>query len=120
MAELEKVKVDVLDLKVGLYVSALDRPWSQTSFPLQGFQIRSHRELSALKAVCQYVYIDSEKSNFENDAVRQHILNSGSPDKRDASRVRRSTRPLDIDHGYYGYNNNIPSSTQYQRTKRRS
>ncbi|MEQ9564940.1 MAG: DUF3391 domain-containing protein, partial [Pseudomonadales bacterium] len=117
MAELQKVKVDVLDLKVGLYVSALDRPWSQTSFPLQGFQIRSHRELSALKAVCQYVYIDSEKSNFENDAVRQQILNSGSPDKRDASRVRRSTRPLDIDHGYYGYNNNIPSSTQYQRTK---
>lgn len=116
MAELEKVKVDVLDLKIGLYVSALDRPWSQTSFPLQGFQIRSHRELSALKAVCQYVYIDSQKSNFENDAVRKQILNSGSGDKRDASRVRKSTRPLNIDHGYYGYNNNIPSPDQYQRT----
>ena len=115
MAELEKVKVDVLDLKVGLYVSALDRPWSQTSFPLQGFQIRSHRELSALKAVCQYVYIDSQKSNFENDAARQQILNSTVADKRDVNKVRKSTKPLDIDHGFYGFNNNIPTSAQYQR-----
>jgi HD-GYP domain-containing protein (c-di-GMP phosphodiesterase class II) len=115
MAELEKVKVDVMDLKVGLYVSALDRPWSQTSFPLQGFKIRSHRELSALKAVCQYVYIDSEKSNFDSDETRQQILNSSASDKRDINKVRKSTRPLDIDHNYYGFNNNIPSSSQYQQ-----
>jgi len=115
MAKLEKVKVDLLDLKVGLYVSALDRPWSQTSFPLQGFQIRSHRELSALKAVCQYVYIDSQKSNFENDAARQQILNSSTSDKRDVNKVRKSTKPLDIDHGFYAFNKNLPTSAQYQR-----
>lgn len=114
MAELERIKVDVLDLKVGLYVAALDRPWSQTSFPLQGFQIRSHRELSALKAVCQYVYIDSVKSNFENDEHKKHLMLGGTHGKPDSDKVRKSTKPLKIDHNFYGYNNDLPTSSQYQ------
>ena len=66
MAELKQQKIEVTDLKLGMFVSALDRPWSQTSFPLQGFALRSHREIAAIRAICQYVYIDEKKVRTSN------------------------------------------------------
>jgi len=108
MAELERIKIDVYDLKVGLFVSALDRPWSQTSFPLQGFQIRSSRELTALKAVCQYVYIDSRQSIFENDEVRRKLIESNDDKKENTD--------LAIDHDRYGLKNQIPSAKDFQQS----
>src|SRR5690606_11736052 len=44
-----------------MYVSGLDRPWSQTPFPLQGFYLRDLDEINQLKALCNHVYIDVEK-----------------------------------------------------------
>ena len=71
MAELKQQKVEVTDLKLGMFVSALDRPWSQTSFPLQGFALRSHREIMAIRSLCQYVYIDEAKSkNVEPKKIK--------------------------------------------------
>lgn len=116
MAELERIKVDVYDLKVGLFVSALDRPWSQTSFPLQGFQIRSSRELTALKAVCQYVYIDSEKSQFENEEARKKLLDQLSDGEKDADKIRASVKPLNIDHQRYDLRNHIPSKRDFDQS----
>ncbi len=66
MATIEQVKVETIDLELGMFVSALDRPWAQTSFPLQGFQLRSHREITALRSLCQYVYVDAAKSTTAN------------------------------------------------------
>ena len=116
MAELERIKVDVYDLKIGLFISALDRPWSQTSFPLQGFQIRSNRELTALKAVCQYVYIDSQKSTFESDESRRKLLDQAPESSNNADKVRASVKPLGIDHQRYELNNQIPSSKHFEQS----
>ena len=66
MTTVEQIKVDTIDLELGMFVSALDRPWSQTSFPLQGFQLKSHREITALRTICQYVYVDAAKSTTAN------------------------------------------------------
>ena len=55
MAGIKQVKVDVNDLIIGMYVSGLDRPWSQTPFPLQGFHIRSLDEIDQLRLYCKYV-----------------------------------------------------------------
>jgi HD-GYP domain-containing protein (c-di-GMP phosphodiesterase class II) len=57
----KQVKVDVNELTVGMFVSGLDRPWTQTPFPLQGFYIRELDEIKELKAHCQHVYIDTAK-----------------------------------------------------------
>ncbi|MES2672804.1 MAG: DUF3391 domain-containing protein [Pseudomonadota bacterium] len=57
----KQVKVDVNELSLGMYVSGLDRPWSQTPFPLQGFYLRELQEVNQLKILCKYVYIDVEK-----------------------------------------------------------
>lgn len=56
-----KKRVDVADLQLGMYVAELDRPWLETPFLFQGFELRSQDELDQLKEQCQYVYIDTEQ-----------------------------------------------------------
>lgn len=58
---IKQVKLNVSELTIGMYVSGLDRPWSQTPFPLQGFYLRDLDEINQLKALCNHVYIDVEK-----------------------------------------------------------
>ena len=52
------VKVFCMNLKVGMHVANLDRPWLETSFALQGFIIRNDEEIAKLRSSCDYVYID--------------------------------------------------------------
>ena len=58
---IKQLKIEVADLVVGMYVSGLDRPWSQTPFPLQGFYIREAEEIEQLNLYCKYVFIDVQK-----------------------------------------------------------
>ncbi len=53
-------KVSVADLKHGMYVSRLDRPWIETPFIFQGFEITDDREIQQIQELCEYVYIDIE------------------------------------------------------------
>jgi putative nucleotidyltransferase with HDIG domain len=55
-------KIDVEGLRVGMYVSELDRPWLETPFLFQGFFIRSKNEIDELREHCQIVTIDLERS----------------------------------------------------------
>jgi len=54
-----KRKLDVQQLKIGMYVSELDRPWRETPFMFQGFEIRSEDEIRELQRHCQHVYIET-------------------------------------------------------------
>jgi len=58
---LSQVYTRVHDLRVGMYVSQLDRPWKGTSFKFQGFLIETEQELATLRNTCGYVYIDLSK-----------------------------------------------------------
>ncbi|HEY7886279.1 MAG TPA: DUF3391 domain-containing protein [Cellvibrionaceae bacterium] len=58
---IKQVKVGVNELTVGMFVSGLDRPWTQTPFPLQGFYIRDIDQIKQLKSLCNHVYIDVVK-----------------------------------------------------------
>ena len=53
-------KVSTAYLKVGMYVSKLDRPWIQTPFLMQGFFIEDECEIYSLVEYCNFVYIDTE------------------------------------------------------------
>ena len=57
---LEK-KIDISELKEGMYVSRLDRPWVETPFLFQGFLVRSAKEIERTKQYCKFVYIDIER-----------------------------------------------------------
>jgi HD-GYP domain-containing protein (c-di-GMP phosphodiesterase class II) len=55
-----KKKIDVSALVPGMYLSELDRPWRETPFPFQGFEVANHEEIEWVKKNCSYVYIDVE------------------------------------------------------------
>ncbi len=55
-------RVAVKDLKVGMFVADLDRPWIDTPFVLQGFLITDHRQITELQQVCQWVVVDRARS----------------------------------------------------------
>ena len=57
-----KVIVAPVDLKKGMYVSELDRPWIQTPFLFQGFRITNSDEIEQLSNLCDFVFVDTEKS----------------------------------------------------------
>ena len=50
-------KISTAELKVGMFVSSLDRPWSETPFLFQGFPVRNEAEIEELKKLCRCVYI---------------------------------------------------------------
>ena len=58
-----RYQVAVEDLRLGMFVVELDRPWLDTPFLLQGFLVDSQVELDTLVKYCDYVYVDLELSS---------------------------------------------------------
>ena len=56
-----KKAVPVSDLKLGMYVIELDRPWIGTPFDFQGFPLTSQEQIDQLRQYCEVVYIDPER-----------------------------------------------------------
>ncbi|MBK6287157.1 MAG: HD-GYP domain-containing protein [Gammaproteobacteria bacterium] len=77
MAELTSVVTAVSDLEIGMYVTALDRPWMETSFMVQGFYITSQADIEELERHCKFVYIDVYRSKLGN--VRRTSRVMGRP-----------------------------------------
>jgi HD-GYP domain-containing protein (c-di-GMP phosphodiesterase class II) len=65
-------KIFTTDLKVGMFVADLDRPWVDTPFLLQGFLIEDDAQIVALRSHCEFVIVDRARSvgdQFEPAAV---------------------------------------------------
>ncbi|MFL6651559.1 MAG: HD-GYP domain-containing protein [Sulfurifustaceae bacterium] len=100
-------KIDVRDLQLGMYVAELDRPWLETPFLFQGFELREHDTMSKLRELCKYVWIETDsgkdyvpparggraaiermqKLAQEDEAIRQKIRNLTT------EAITRHTRP---------------------------
>lgn len=57
-----KKSLPVSELRFGMYIAALDRPWTETPFRFQGFVLKSVDELAILRKYCKTVLVDSERS----------------------------------------------------------
>jgi HD-GYP domain-containing protein (c-di-GMP phosphodiesterase class II) len=71
-------KIDTKLLRIGMYVSELDRPWTETSFLFQGLLVESAGEIDQLQELCSYVYIDSENEPAGENVIREfgvHTIN---------------------------------------------
>ena len=55
-------KIVAKDLKTGMFVAELDRPWIDTPFLLQGFLLEDEDQLQQLRTHCQWVLIDPQRS----------------------------------------------------------
>lgn len=51
-----------MNLEKGMFVALLDRPWLETPFILQGFEIREESEIGLLRKFCNHVYVDLKRS----------------------------------------------------------
>src|SRR5436190_24285536 len=56
-----KKRIRVDELRFGMYISELDRPWTDTPFTFQGFVLSTEQQLDALKKYCSTVIIDVER-----------------------------------------------------------
>jgi HD-GYP domain-containing protein (c-di-GMP phosphodiesterase class II) len=57
-----KKTVPVSELRFGMYIAELDRPWTETPFRFQGFLLSTEQQLEALKKYCKSVIVDTEKT----------------------------------------------------------
>jgi HD-GYP domain-containing protein (c-di-GMP phosphodiesterase class II) len=73
-----KRNIDVELLRIGMYVSELDRPWLETPFLFQGFHIRTDNEIHELQRYCTTVEIDIEQSDASLQAVIGRITKKTS------------------------------------------
>ena len=66
---LKRLKIETTNLECGMYVSQLDRPWLETPFLFQGFEIRDEKELKLLRNFCKHVYVDATKGSVAQEKV---------------------------------------------------
>ena len=90
---IKQVKVDVNELTIGMFVSGLDRPWTQTPFPLQGFYIRDLEEIKELKIHCNHVYIDVVKGS---PPVKTRLRKLTKPSSRRPLRAEKGARVTNL------------------------
>ncbi|MDH4191422.1 MAG: DUF3391 domain-containing protein [Betaproteobacteria bacterium] len=64
-----KKKVLVDELALGMYVSDLDRPWTDTPFLFQGFLIEEKDQIDALRKYCSFVMVDAERSQLQDNRL---------------------------------------------------
>lgn len=92
MKEIERTKVNADDLKIGMYVSGLDRDWLETPFLLQGFLIDSQSKIQQLRDCCQHVFIDMARSRDMDTVTGQPIEKSGGGASASGSGAYQSSK----------------------------
>src|SRR5476651_187450 len=93
-------KIFTSDLKVGMFVADLDRPWVDTPFLLQGFLIENEEQVLALKTHCNYVMVDRARSigaEFESVSGISAATNTMPPLGRTMARPASASQGIDPD-----------------------
>ena len=62
---LYKKKIEVRDLRLGMFVEALDRPWLESPYMLEGVTVENQADIDELQALCEFVYIGSDEPPAE-------------------------------------------------------
>lgn len=57
-----KVNVSTSDLKIGMFVSDLDRPWIELPFLMEGVLLEKESEIATLQEFCKLVIVDRNRS----------------------------------------------------------
>lgn len=65
----------VEELKLGMYVCELDRPWTDTPFLYQGFFLDTDEQLAEVRKYCEYVFVDEFRQR-DDDVAHQHAVSA--------------------------------------------
>jgi HD-GYP domain-containing protein (c-di-GMP phosphodiesterase class II) len=88
---LREIPVD--ELKLGMYVSKLDRPWTETPFVFQGFILRNQKQIDVMKTFCAHVFVDPEKV----DSPKPEAHAGGTAASLRGTTVYKEVASLDIE-----------------------
>jgi len=75
-------RVCVFEVRIGMFVEELDKPWLESGFPLQGFFVETQEQIEQLREECVFVYVNqsSISSTPESERPRKaqfHVVNGG-------------------------------------------
>ncbi|MGZ5780684.1 MAG: DUF3391 domain-containing protein, partial [Burkholderiaceae bacterium] len=56
------MRISVSDVRIGMFIAELDRPWMETPFMLQGFLLKEATHLQMLRDFVSEVMIDPTRS----------------------------------------------------------
>lgn len=73
VSEIIEIRVEVPNLKLGMYVSGLDRDWLETDFPLQGFPVREPADIQRVAQFCKWVVVDDARSIYVGKRARPNF-----------------------------------------------
>jgi putative nucleotidyltransferase with HDIG domain len=104
---LDVVKVNTTDLQLGMYISALDRPWLEVPFPMQGFKLESDKDISQVQTYCEYVFVDTHKSSLLIQPTKRSV----------AARPRRTKAEIFKGHKLKSYQDSAGWSEEYPRAR---
>lgn len=76
-----------------MYVAELDRPWLETPFLFQGFEIREDRELELLRQYCRHVYVDVARGTLPREQVLKAIATRHGVAANDSAGATASPPP---------------------------
>lgn len=85
-------RVAVGDLRLGLYVAALDRPWVETPFLFQGFTLEDVGDIERLQELCRHVYVDAERSRVPVPEPPRHPVRRRRVDFHESVRMAAQSR----------------------------
>ena len=54
--------ISTLDLRFGMFVAELDRPWLESPFLMQGFLVENDEQITTLRDLCRFVTVDRTRS----------------------------------------------------------
>ena len=60
-------KIDVKDLRVGMFVVELDKPWEESSFMFQGLEIKSTSDITDVQKECSFVWVDYDEFSLSQN-----------------------------------------------------
>ncbi len=93
---LKRLKIDAANLECGMYVAQLDRPWLETPFLFQGFEIQDEKVLKQLRHFCRHVYVDATRGSVPKDKVLEVRRREDQYEKSlaiPATRLEHANRP---------------------------
>lgn len=113
-------KVLTHHLAIGMYVSALDRPWLETDYMMEGFYIENTGDIEKLQSLCKFVYIDVELTKQRIDRKKlvepslfAKIKTIANTDIKDLS-FSRKNKPQSIRREDNQYNKTTNFATEFR------
>jgi HD-GYP domain-containing protein (c-di-GMP phosphodiesterase class II) len=91
-----ETKVPTTDLRVGMFVADLDRPWVDTPFLLQGFLVEDDEQIRELQQHCAWVIVDRARSlgdEYEAPAAVEMPQRTAAPQQAAPARPQVETSP---------------------------